>query len=147
MRQIIFATFFIAFPSIWMAYKDSIRKMKGIIIPIRFKDVRSALMLVGIVILSFIMQSYWEDVTIINTLLIVVYLQTVKWAVFDLSLNIYSKEHWDYISDNDDNLNDAKSDSIFFFLPQKWSGKAQIFVKCIILISTIIGMYYQGIFN
>lgn len=148
MRQIIFTIIFISLPVIWNAYRDSERINKGVRIPTRQKDIRSALWVVVIVIMTILIQAYWfSRVDGLITFLMCAHFQAIKWMVFDLALNRFRGKKWDYISDNARDDDDAASDTIFHIFPDEKSGKIQFMFKLLWIVGSGIGMYYQGLYS
>lgn len=61
----------------------------------------------------------------------------VYWTVFDLVVNLKTGKKWNYISDNDEKENDAKSDLIFQVIDDKYSGTVQVILKALIFLSAL----------
>lgn len=144
MNQLIVSTAFVIIPSIWVARVHAIKKLKDETIHMYEKDGKAILAVAYSIIWAFLVQGALKDpdmhVDKIDwwmTLVFTIYFQTIHWITFDLSMNLFSKEKWNYISDNGRDDNDALTDTLFHWIPEKYSGWSQILVKVILLIFTV----------
>lgn len=134
--SITIATLFISVASIGLSFIDYTKIINDVIIQKIEKVKRGAAVLLLNTGIGVILHINYDTSIVFASL----YLQTIYWIAFDLSLNLFRGKSVLYTSNNKRNDNDSIFDKVFNFLPNPYSGLLQFVVKVsfVVIFATLL---------